>query len=85
MLDDWGTNLSDSKNELSLRTFSVINETDGSGGVEGSILIFFGLTFTSSSFSLVLSSWESLCCLGWIVMALIKPWTMVEHCGSSIG
>nr|GEU43877.1 hypothetical protein [Tanacetum cinerariifolium] len=33
VLDDWGTNLSDSKNELSLSTFSVINEMDGSGGV----------------------------------------------------
>nr|GFA40268.1 hypothetical protein [Tanacetum cinerariifolium] len=28
MLDDWGTNPSDSKNESSLRTFSVMNEID---------------------------------------------------------
>nr|GEX75598.1 hypothetical protein [Tanacetum cinerariifolium] len=35
MLDDWGTKLSDSKNEFSLRTFSVMNKTDGSGGEEG--------------------------------------------------
>ncbi|GJR74031.1 reverse transcriptase domain-containing protein [Tanacetum coccineum] len=85
MLDDWGTNPSDSKNELSLRTFSVINETDRSGGVEGSTSIFSGLTFSSSSFFSVLSSWELLCCLGWIVMALIEPWTWVEHCGFIVG
>ncbi|GJV07161.1 hypothetical protein Tco_1344817 [Tanacetum coccineum] len=85
VLDDWGTNPSDSKNELSLRTFSVMNETDGSGGVEGLTWIFSGLSFSSSSFSYVMSSWELLCCLGWIVTALIEPWTWVEHCGSLVG
>ncbi|GJX47826.1 hypothetical protein Tco_0273016 [Tanacetum coccineum] len=62
-----------------------MNETDGSGGVEGFTWIFSRLSFTSSSSSFVLSSWESLCYLGWIVTALIKPWTWVEHCGSSVG
>ncbi|GJZ58857.1 hypothetical protein Tco_0614673 [Tanacetum coccineum] len=84
VLDDLGTNPSDSKNELSLRTFSVMNETDRSGGVEGLTWIFSGLSFFSSSFSYVLSSWESLCCLGWSVTALIEPWTWVEHCGSLV-
>ncbi|GKD86452.1 hypothetical protein Tco_1357606 [Tanacetum coccineum] len=82
VLDDWGTNQSDSKNELSLKTFSVINKIDGSSGVEGWTPIFSGLTFYSSSFSSVMSAWESLCCLGWIVTALIEPWTWVEHCGA---
>ncbi|GJU79293.1 putative reverse transcriptase domain-containing protein [Tanacetum coccineum] len=85
VLEDWGTNPSDLKNELSLRTFLVMNETDGLGGVEGLAWIFSGLIFSSSSFSSVLSSWESLCCLGWIMMALIEPWTWVEHYGSIVG
>nr|GEZ08649.1 hypothetical protein [Tanacetum cinerariifolium] len=38
VLDDWGNKPSDSKNELSLRTFSMTNETDGSGGEEGLVL-----------------------------------------------
>ncbi|GJW84568.1 hypothetical protein Tco_0157713 [Tanacetum coccineum] len=28
-------------------------------------------------------AWDSLGCLGWIVMALIEPWMWVEHCGFS--
>ncbi|GJR36651.1 hypothetical protein Tco_1212335 [Tanacetum coccineum] len=31
MSDDWGTKPDDSRNELSLQTFSVMNEIDGSG------------------------------------------------------
>nr|GEU51057.1 hypothetical protein [Tanacetum cinerariifolium] len=81
VLEDWGTNPSDSKNELSLRTFSVMNEIDGSVGTKGLTWIFYGLSFSSSSISFGLSSWESLCCLRCIVMALIKPWIWVEHCG----
>nr|GEW81438.1 retrovirus-related Pol polyprotein from transposon TNT 1-94 [Tanacetum cinerariifolium] len=42
VLDDRGTNLSDSKNELNLRTFSAMNVTDGSGGVGGLTWIFLG-------------------------------------------
>nr|GEW22258.1 hypothetical protein [Tanacetum cinerariifolium] len=42
VLEDWGTNPSDSKNELSLRAFSVMNEIDGSGGMEGLTWIFLG-------------------------------------------
>ncbi|GJV55677.1 hypothetical protein Tco_1456682 [Tanacetum coccineum] len=41
-LGDGGTNPSDSKSELNLRTFSVMNAIDGSGGVEESEW-FFGL------------------------------------------
>ncbi|GJU33311.1 hypothetical protein Tco_1176900 [Tanacetum coccineum] len=81
VLDDGGTNPS----KLNLRTFSVMNETDGSGGVEESKWIFYGLSFSSSSFSSVLLSWGSLCCSGQIVTALIEPWTCVEHCGSIVG
>ncbi|GJU33350.1 hypothetical protein Tco_1176939 [Tanacetum coccineum] len=33
VLEDWGTNPSDSKNELSLRTFFVMNEIDRPGGL----------------------------------------------------
>ncbi|GKB10540.1 hypothetical protein Tco_0844463, partial [Tanacetum coccineum] len=84
MSDNWGAKLSDSKNELSLRTFSVMNETDGSGDVEGLVLVFSGLSFSFSSLFVGSSSWESLCCLGWIMTALIKPWIWVEHCGSSV-
>ncbi|GJU30719.1 hypothetical protein Tco_1174308 [Tanacetum coccineum] len=66
-LGDGGTNLSDSKSELNLRTFSVMNAIDGSGGVE-LLEWFFRLFLFSSSFSLVLLSRESLYYLGWIVM-----------------
>nr|GEW87480.1 hypothetical protein [Tanacetum cinerariifolium] len=59
------------ESELNLRNFLVRNEIDGSGGVEESEWLS-GLSPSSSSFSLVLSSRESLCCLGWIVMALIE-------------
>nr|GEV46791.1 hypothetical protein [Tanacetum cinerariifolium] len=45
-----GTKPSDSKNELSLRTFLVMNETDGSVGLGGLVSIYFGLSFSSSSF-----------------------------------
>ncbi|GJV75562.1 hypothetical protein Tco_1507146 [Tanacetum coccineum] len=62
VLGDEGTNTSDSKSELNLRTFLVMNEIDGSGGV-GELGWLSGLSLSSSSFSLVLS-WESLCCLG---------------------
>nr|GEZ25305.1 hypothetical protein [Tanacetum cinerariifolium] len=85
MLEDWGTSPSDSKNELSFRTFLVMNEIDRSGGTKGLSWIFYGLSFSSSLFSYGLSSWDTLCCLGWIVMALIKPWIWVEHYGSSVG
>ncbi|GJW95974.1 hypothetical protein Tco_0175646 [Tanacetum coccineum] len=85
VLEDWGINLSDSKNELSLRTFSVMNEIDRSGGMEGLTWIFSGSSFSSSLFSSGLSLWDSPCCLGWIVIALIEPWIWVEHCGSIIG
>ncbi|GKF56397.1 hypothetical protein Tco_0166737, partial [Tanacetum coccineum] len=39
VLDDGGTNPSDSKNELNLRTFLVMNVTDRSGGVGGGTLL----------------------------------------------
>ncbi|GKE89484.1 hypothetical protein Tco_1566959 [Tanacetum coccineum] len=62
--DNWGAKPSDSKKELSLRTFSVMSETDGSGDAEGLVLVFSGLSFSSSSLFAGSSSWESLCCLG---------------------
>nr|GFC52048.1 hypothetical protein [Tanacetum cinerariifolium] len=70
-LGDEGTNSSDSKSELNLRTFSVRNKIDGSGGLD-ELEWLSGLSLSSSLFSLVLSSRESPCSLGWIVMALIK-------------
>ncbi|GKC17626.1 hypothetical protein Tco_1014408 [Tanacetum coccineum] len=80
-----GTSSSDSKNELSLSNFSAMNGIDGSGGAEGLAWIFSGLSFSSSTFSSGLLSRDSLCCLGWIMTALIEPWTWVEHYGSSVG
>nr|GEW29874.1 putative reverse transcriptase domain-containing protein [Tanacetum cinerariifolium] len=62
-LGDRGTNPSDSKSELNLRTFSVRNEIDGSGGIE-ELEWLYGLSLSSSLFSLVLSSRELLCSLG---------------------
>nr|GEW83384.1 hypothetical protein [Tanacetum cinerariifolium] len=29
-------------------------------------------------------SWESFCCLGYIMIVLIEPWIWVEHCRSSV-
>ncbi|GJR17136.1 hypothetical protein Tco_0965663 [Tanacetum coccineum] len=55
VLDVGGTNPSDSKNELNLRTFSVMNVMDGSGGVGGLTWIFSGLS-SSSLFSFSQSS-----------------------------
>ncbi|GKF53203.1 hypothetical protein Tco_0160113, partial [Tanacetum coccineum] len=83
--DNWWAKPSDSKNELSLRTFSMMNKTDGSGGVEGLVLISSWLFFSSPLFSSGLSSWDLLCFLGWIVMVLIEPWIWVERYGSSVG
>nr|GFA13562.1 hypothetical protein [Tanacetum cinerariifolium] len=62
----------------------VMNKTDGLGDAEGLVLVFSGLSFSSSSLSTGSSSWESLCCLGWIVTALIELWIWVVHCGSSV-
>ncbi|GKA04530.1 hypothetical protein Tco_0683650 [Tanacetum coccineum] len=63
MSNNWGAKPRDLKNELSFRTFSVMNEIDGSGGAEGLVLISSRLLFSYSLFSSVLSSWESLCYL----------------------
>ncbi|GJU16583.1 hypothetical protein Tco_1144549 [Tanacetum coccineum] len=51
-LGDMGTNPSDSKSELNLRTFSVMNEFDGSGGV-GELGWFFGLSLSLIPHSLL--------------------------------
>nr|GEU90006.1 hypothetical protein [Tanacetum cinerariifolium] len=77
--DDWGTKPSDLKNELSWRTFLVTNETDGSDGEEGLVLMFFELSvsFHSSSFGLLFSDLSGY--LGHIVTALIELWIRVEH------
>nr|GEW78271.1 hypothetical protein [Tanacetum cinerariifolium] len=58
VLDNGGTNPSNLKNELNLRTFSVMNVTDGSGGVGGLTWIFFGSS-SSSLFSFSSSSQEA--------------------------
>ncbi|GJT31127.1 hypothetical protein Tco_0911402 [Tanacetum coccineum] len=63
VLEDRGTNLSDSSIEFSFCTCFVAMEANGSGSL----------------------AWDSLGCLGWIVMALIEPWMWVEHCGFSVG
>ncbi|GJY65098.1 hypothetical protein Tco_0466558 [Tanacetum coccineum] len=47
--NDWGTKVSDSRNELNVWTFSVTNETDGSGGEDGLVLILSELSFSSCS------------------------------------
>nr|GEW37101.1 hypothetical protein [Tanacetum cinerariifolium] len=62
-----------------------MNEMDGSVDAKGLVLVFFGLSLSPFSLYVGSSSWESLCCLGWIVMTLIKPWIWVKHCGSSVG
>ncbi|GJV79208.1 hypothetical protein Tco_1515078 [Tanacetum coccineum] len=54
--DDWGTKLGDSRNELSLRTFSVMNEIDGSGGEGGVGLRILILLLSSLSSPYDLSS-----------------------------
>ncbi|GJR95020.1 retrovirus-related pol polyprotein from transposon TNT 1-94 [Tanacetum coccineum] len=77
-LGDGGTNPSDSKSELNLRTFSVTNKIDGLGGV-GESGWFSELPLSSSLFSLVLS-WESLGSLDGIAMAF-DEYDLCEHCG----
>nr|GEW91333.1 hypothetical protein [Tanacetum cinerariifolium] len=42
VIEGEGTKPSDSKNELSLQTFSVMNESDGPGGEEELVLMFSG-------------------------------------------
>nr|GEV33382.1 hypothetical protein [Tanacetum cinerariifolium] len=80
-----GAKPSDSKNELSLQTFLVINETDRSGDVEGLVLVFSRPFFSSSLIFTGSSFWESLYCLGWIMMVLSELWIWVEHCRSLVG
>ncbi|GKA76922.1 hypothetical protein Tco_0783383 [Tanacetum coccineum] len=83
VLGDWGTNLSDSSIEFSLRTCYVAIEANGSGCGCGLELVSPGLSsFCSTSGSL---TWDSSGCLGWIEMALIELWICVEHCGLLLG
>ncbi|GJU63646.1 hypothetical protein Tco_1245481 [Tanacetum coccineum] len=83
-LEDQGTNPSDSSIEFSFRTYSVAMEANGSGCGCGLELVFPRLPFSSCP-TLGSLTWDSLGCLGWIVMALIELWMWVEHCGSSVG
>ncbi|GKE45161.1 hypothetical protein Tco_1472445, partial [Tanacetum coccineum] len=83
VLGDWGTKLKDSRNELSLQTFSVMSEILGSGGEGRFMSMFSGLPF-SSSYSSDLLSQDLFGCLGHIMMALIELWIRDEHWGSSI-
>nr|GFB54808.1 hypothetical protein [Tanacetum cinerariifolium] len=62
-----------------------MNATDGSGYAKGLVLVFSGLSFSSFTLFVGSSLWESLCCLGWIVMVLIEPSIWVDHYGSSVG
>ncbi|GJW47519.1 hypothetical protein Tco_0079165 [Tanacetum coccineum] len=84
VLEDWGTNLSDSSIELSFHTCSVAMEANGSGYGCGLEFMFPRFPFSSCPTSGSLS-WDSLGCLGWIVMALTELWMWVEHCGSIVG
>ncbi|GKE21326.1 hypothetical protein Tco_1432838 [Tanacetum coccineum] len=84
ILEDWGTNPSDSSIEFSFRTYSVAMEPNGSGCGCRLELMFPRLPFSSYPTSGSLT-WDSSSCLGWIVMALIKLWIWVEHCGSIVG
>ncbi|GJR04942.1 hypothetical protein Tco_0527926 [Tanacetum coccineum] len=64
VLDDGGTKFNDSRNNLSLQTFFVMNEIDGSGGNGGSGLMYYGSSSSSlgsSSFLvmvIVLTKWR---------------------------
>nr|GFA92498.1 hypothetical protein [Tanacetum cinerariifolium] len=71
LFDDRGTKPEDSRNELNLQTFFVMNKIDGSSGEGGVVLMFLGLAFSSSSLS-DLSSQDLFSCLGHIVMALVE-------------
>ncbi|GKG15441.1 hypothetical protein Tco_0357764, partial [Tanacetum coccineum] len=51
VLDDGGTKFNDSRNELSLQNFSMINEIDGSGGDGRLVLMYSGSSFSSFSLS----------------------------------
>nr|GEV69291.1 hypothetical protein [Tanacetum cinerariifolium] len=75
--DYQGTKSDDSRNELSLQTFYVINEIDGSGGEDGVVLMFLGLpsSFRPSSFNL--SSRDLFGCLEHIVIVLIESWVQL--------
>ncbi|GKF04374.1 hypothetical protein Tco_0035042 [Tanacetum coccineum] len=84
VLEDWGTNPSDSSIKFSFRTYSVGMEANGSGCECGLRLMFSWLSFSSCPTSGSLA-WDSSGCLGWIVMVLIELWMWVEHYGSSVG
>nr|GEY78319.1 hypothetical protein [Tanacetum cinerariifolium] len=84
--DDQGTKSDDSRNKLSLRTFSMMNEIDGSGDDGGVVLMFSGLPFSSRPSSSDLSSRDLFGCLGHIVMALIELWIREQdELPSSVG
>ncbi|GJX90069.1 hypothetical protein Tco_0343395 [Tanacetum coccineum] len=83
VLEDWGTNPSDSSIELSFRTCFVAMEANQLGCGYGLELAFS--RFSSSSSMLGSSTWDSSGCLGWIVMVLIELWICVEHYGSIVG
>ncbi|GKC65378.1 hypothetical protein Tco_1097976, partial [Tanacetum coccineum] len=76
VLEDWGTNPSDSSIEFSFCTCFVAMEANGSGC--GCGLEFLFLEFPSSCSTSGSLTWGSSTCLGWIVMALIELWICVE-------
>nr|GEX54748.1 hypothetical protein [Tanacetum cinerariifolium] len=81
MLEDWGTNSSDSSIEFSFRTCFVAMEANGLGCGYGLKLVFPRLP-SSSCPSLGLLTWDLSGCLRWIVTALIELWIWFEHCKS---
>ncbi|GJV94505.1 hypothetical protein Tco_1546082 [Tanacetum coccineum] len=59
VLDDEGTKFNDSRNKLSLQTFSMMNEIDGLDGDGRLVLMYSGSSSSSSSTSSLTSSFDS--------------------------
>ncbi|GJZ20919.1 hypothetical protein Tco_0557958 [Tanacetum coccineum] len=77
VLEDWGTNPSDSSIEFRFCTCSVAMKANGPGCWHELELVFPGLSYTCSTSGSL--TWDLSGCLRWIVMALIELWICVEH------
>ncbi|GKC91531.1 hypothetical protein Tco_1152180, partial [Tanacetum coccineum] len=64
--DDWGTKPDDLRNELSLRTFFVMNEIDGSGGEGGVVLMFLVLFLSAAPYLLTCD--HGICLVAWDIL-----------------
>ncbi|GJY06616.1 hypothetical protein Tco_0373670 [Tanacetum coccineum] len=80
ILEDWGTNQSDSSIEFSFRTCYVAMEANRSGYGCGLELVFPRLP-SSSCRSSGLLTWDPSGCLGWIVMVVSEQ----DELPSSVG